>query len=113
MPWSKAYAKQQWVVQMQVILTHPAEVNALCQKHLPKEKWYNLNGCWIQMAKGRGKLIAREPHNWCDAVALETIGHEVVHSNGRYHSVLYRAPTVEVRDCRYGGWVFDRPGGPK
>jgi hypothetical protein len=113
MPWSKAYAKQQLVVQLQITLTHPAEVNKLCNPGKPRNEWVNVNGCYFALGPGRGIIISRQPRDWCDAEYLETLGHEVMHAMGMHHSPLSVPPMINSQGGRACHFLYSRPGGPQ
>lgn len=108
-PSPKAYAKQQKVLQLQIILTHPAEVNKLCNPGKPRNEWTNVNGCYFTQGPGRGKLIARQPGNWCDTEYLETLGHEVMHAMGMYHSPLFMPPLIDSHSGQACHFIYSDP----
>ena len=69
---------------------------------------HNVNGCTWNLSRGRWKVIAGAPNDFCDWNAMRTMGHEFMHALGFVHSETYAVDNWDVqpswtsRDCRMG-----------
>lgn len=67
----------------------------------------NTVGCNKRWDNGTSQMHAMMPKNWCDANKVETLGHELLHSIGMFHSPNFKPFYLQpeaATGCRNGDW---------